>query len=70
MIRIIFHVDSEFYFTFVLVWFNYCCSNYNGMMLGYASRFVGAQREAVRELFAGGEMAFRLAHWHWYFSLE
>ena len=37
------------------------------MMFGCALRFVGAQREAVCELFAGGEMAFRLAHWHWYF---
>jgi len=36
------------------------------MILCCALRFVGAEREAVCELFAGGEMVLCLAHWHLY----
>lgn len=36
------------------------------MILCCALRFVGAEGEAVCELFAGGEMVLCLAHWHLY----
>lgn len=36
------------------------------MILCCALRFVGAEREAVCELSAGGEMVLCLAHWHLY----